>query len=283
MATLDGDRVAVLFSGGTDSTAASALLTEQFRRIDLLSYTRAGFCNIEHTRYNAGKLAERFPETTFVHRILETTKLARHVTEHKRYRYFLKYGFFTLQSCGFCALLNHIGTLAYCLRNGIAHTADGITYDWPFFPGHMDKVIELLKAMHSEFGVTYHTPVIHCDVDRSLRYADKLDGPTTRREAPESAQTTGKILRHYGLSKTDNYKGTQIDRKAQARCYQFVLPNLFIYWMYRGPERWEKYEATVVEYFGHLIEDSTALVRRYFERGEHSELFTFLDEPDPAT
>lgn len=272
-------RVAVLFSGGTDSTASSALLTETFQEIHLLSYERAGFHGISNSRYNAGKLRARFPEHRIVHRLLETTPLARHVTNHNRFRYFLKYGFFTLQNCGFCALLNHTGSLAYCLKHGIRDVADGITYDWPFFPGHMDKVIQLFREMYAEFGITYHTPVLHCDIDRPMRYLDKLIGDGDVPQPEENRDTTGKILKRLGLSDTENYKGTELDKKAQARCFQFVLPNIFVYWVYNAPQRWDSYEAQVVEYFGHLIQDISGLVRKHHEEGSHPELFTFLDTP----
>lgn len=280
MEDVTGKRVAVLFSGGTDSTASSALLTESFEEIHLLSYNRAGFHSIDNSGYNAGKLEARFPDRTFVHRVLETTALARYVTERKRFRYFLKYGFFTLQNCGFCALLNHTGTLAYCLKHGITDVADGITHDWPFFPGHMDKVIDRFRVMYSSFGITYHTPVLHCDIDRPMRYVDKLPGNGQAYQPQDEENTTGKILKRLGLSDTENYKGTAVDKRAQARCYQFVMPNLFVYWVYGAPYRWESYEKTVVEYFGHLMDDVSELVREFHDKGKRKELFAFLDEPD---
>jgi len=273
----DAKTVAVLYSGGTDSTASAALLAESFTRVDLLTYDRHGFHGAGNSARNFQRLARRFPDTEFRHQILETTPLARHITDHRRWRYALRYGFFTLQACGFCALVNHVATIAYCLKHGVTDAADGITYDWPFFPGHMDKVIGLFRGLHRHFGITYHTPVIGYDVDRPMRYIDKLSQFGSDRMPGEEENTTGKLLRSLGLSDTDNYKGTDLDRRSQARCYQFALPNLFIYWVYRGQERWEAYEATVVEYFGHLMDDSRALLEAYRDRGERADLFAFLE------
>lgn len=274
-------RIAVLFSGGTDSTASSALLTESFDEIHLLSYNRLGFYGVENSKYNHGKLAERFPNTRFIHHIYETTPLAKYITNHRRWQYIKKYNFFTLQNCGFCALINHVSTLAYCVRHGIADCADGITYDWPFFPGHMDKIIDRFRTLYRSFDITYHTPVLHFDVDEPIYYIDKFRFQSELEKPGSSANTTGKLLQRLGLSDVDNYKGTATDRKAQARCYQFVLPNLFIYWIFRGQERWQEYEEIVLEYFGELTEDARQLLEQYFERNAHKRLFAFLDEPAP--
>ena len=112
-------KVAVLFSGGTDSTASSALLAETYREVHLLTYKRLGFHGAGNSTNNYHKLAKRFPDTKYVHHIFETTELVRRLTEHRRWHYIRKYGFFTLQNCGFCALINHVATMAYCLRHQI--------------------------------------------------------------------------------------------------------------------------------------------------------------------
>jgi len=270
--------VAVLFSGGTDSTASAAILAGQYEAVHLLTFARHGFFGADNSSYNASKLIARFPGTRISHKVLETTPLAKYVTNNRRWHYIRKYGFFTLQNCGFCALLNHLGTLAYCLKHGIKNSADGITHDWPFFPGHMDKVIDRFREWYASFGITYHTPVLHFEIDRPMTYIDKISGFQSAHDEKPDANTTGRLLHRMGLSDTDNYKGTEIDKKAQARCYQFAIPNLFIYWMFRGPERWDEYESIVVEYFSSLMEDSKTLVKAYFEHGRHRELFAFLDE-----
>ena len=273
-----GSGVAILFSGGTDSTAAAALMARRFESIHLLTYQRQGFHGAANSGYNAGKLAARFPDRRIVHRLCETTALARRLSIHRRWRHFARYGFFTLQSCGFCALANQVASIAYCIAHGLTDMADGITHDWPFFPGHMDLVIDRFRELAGHFGITYHTPVLQCDVDRQIAYVDKLVAAPGSRDPDPGARTTGRILRELGLSDVDNYKGTDLDRSAQARCFQFVLPNLFIYWVYRGPERWEEYEATVLEYFGHLIDDAKTLLEEHRDRGEHADLFAFLHE-----
>ncbi len=272
------DKIAILFSGGTDSTASSALMAEKYKEVHLLTYDRAGFYCADHSNYNAELLKNRFPEIKIPHYVLETTDLGEYITNYRRWHYIRKYGFFTLQNCGFCALLNHIGTIAYCLKHDIANGADGITHDWPFFPGHMDKVIDKFREMYKGFDLTYHTPVLHYDIDKPMHYLDKLAGFKSEQEDDNDANTTGKLLKRMSLSDVENYKGSLRDKKAQARCYQFALPNLFIYWMFRGPERWDEYEAIVLEYFGQLMEDSSKIIREYIDHGKHKKLFAFLDE-----
>ncbi|MBM4387695.1 MAG: hypothetical protein FJ088_08145, partial [Deltaproteobacteria bacterium] len=169
-----------------------------------------------------------------------------------------------------------------CLKNGISDSADGITRDWPFFPAHMDRVIDRFRVLYGHFGIKYHTPVLHFDIDKPMTYIDKIKGGAGA-VPDETANTTGRLLHRLGLSDRDNYKGTELDKKVQARCFQFVLPNIYIYWIFRGNERWDQYESAVLDYFGKRIEDSKILIERFFEKGEKRELFAFLDEPGVLT
>ena len=275
-------RIAILYSGGTDSTASAALLTERFSEIDLLTYARVGFHASDNSRDNAGRLARRFPDRTVRHAIYESTALARHLTMTHRWRHTLRYGFFTLQQCGFCALANQVGTMAHCLRHGLTDYADGITHDWPFFPGHMDRVIDRFREFAATYGLTYHTPVLHYDVDEAVPYIAKAVEPGQAQAPGEGANTTGRLLKRLGLSDTENYKGTERDRRSQARCYQFVLPNMFIYWVYGGPERWSEYEATVLAYFTDLLDEARVVLDDVAAGKDPRGLFGFLDTP-PTT
>jgi hypothetical protein len=278
----DPDRgVAVLFSGGTDSTASAALLAQRFDEVHLLTFDRHGFHDAGNSGRNAALLAERFPDTRFVHRVLETSALGAWISEHQRWKHLRRHGFMTLQACGHCALANHVAGLAWCLRHGLGHLADGITHDWPFFPGHMDAVIERLSAFHEGFGVRYHTPVLHCEIDKPLRYIDKLTGAVGV-EPPPEVETTGRILQRLGLSERASYKGTELDHRSQARCRQFMLPNLYIYWYFLPRRRWGDYERAVLDYFEDLIAQASRAVLDHQQRGEHAELFAFLDQADPV-
>jgi len=274
---LASEKAALLFSGGTDSTASAALTAADFPEVHLLTYRRLGMRSAENAAHNYRRLQERFPQVAFVHRLFETTALARRITEHRRWHYLRRYGFFTLQNCGFCAVVNHVATAAYCLRHGIANTADGITRDWPFFPGHMKRVIELLEAWYLRFGITYRTPVWEYAIAEPPRYIDKIFPPPAPAPDGELPRTTGRLLLELGLSDTSDYKGTPFDRTVQATCFQFAVPNLFIFWVFRGHERWEEYERIVTEYFGHVLDDCDALVREFSESRRHAELFSFLD------
>ncbi len=272
-------RVAILYSGGTDSTASAALMAQQFDEIHLLNYRRHGFVGAEHSSYNAAKLAARFPDRKFVHWIYETTPLAKWIADHRRLHYVTRHGFMTLQNCGHCALANHMATLAHCLRHDVHHLADGITRDWPFFPGHMDPVIERLRGLARRFDVTYHTPVLHCDIDRPMPYIAKILAPGKGMDPNPDADTTGRILLRLGLSETENYKGTATDRKAQARCWQFMLPNIYIHWIFHAAQRPKAYEAAVTAYFDELIDDATVLLQEHARSGAHDRIFAFLEQP----
>ena len=68
------NEVALLYSGGTDSTYTATLMTKIYDRIHLLSYDRFGFSNAEYSRVNIHKLKEKFGEERFVHNIINIDK-----------------------------------------------------------------------------------------------------------------------------------------------------------------------------------------------------------------
>jgi hypothetical protein len=107
----------------------------------------------------------------------------------------------------------------------------------------------------------------------------KVLEPGRAQRPPQAANTTGRLLQRMGLSDTENYKGTERDRRSQARCYQFVLPNLFIYWVYGGPERWAEYEGTVLAYFGELLSLARPLLDGVRDGTDPEHLFDFLAAP----
>ena len=66
--------IAVLYSGGTDSTAAVVSIAKQFNKIHLITFKHSGLFSIESSRSNVEKLREKFEKVEFVHNILEIAR-----------------------------------------------------------------------------------------------------------------------------------------------------------------------------------------------------------------
>lgn len=223
------EEAVVLYSGGTDSTCAAAIMAERFQRLHLLTFDRYGFHHVERSRDTVEALARRFPDTEFVHRIVRVEKLFAHLAYRDYLSRLRRFGFRMLQNCTFCALAHHLRALAWCQEHGIRHVADGVTRELQYLPSHMEKPLGRLREYYASFGIEYHTPVYDFDVPPEIGFFDKVflpeDGDRGVAVDP-GLRTPGRYLHELGLLPQDNIKGSALDRRRQYRCFQYVINNL---------------------------------------------------------
>ncbi len=272
-------KVAILYSGGTDSTCAAAIMAKQFDVIHLLTYTRFGIFSVENSTSNVSILKEKFSSREFIHCIINVEKLAKFIFYQGYLRNIFKYGFFTISNCGLCALINHIRTLIFCIDNNIEDVADGINREWPFFPAHIESIINEFRKMYLEFGITYHTPVFEFDLPSEPSFLDKLKGAKQFSKEDRNSsgkKSTGRYLYELGIVPRDNIKGTELDRKMQARCFQFIVHNIFVHWYYMPNHSFEDYEKVTLGLFKDKIGSFIRLVTDYRSKGSKSRLYNLI-------
>lgn len=276
-----GDAIAVLYSGGTDSTLAAALSAERFRRVHLLTYDRFGLFSTGNAAKAAAQLAERFGPERVTHAILPVERLFRHLC-YERYPAMLRrHGFFLLSVCGLCKLAMHARTVVYCLDSGIAAACDGANQGMRLFPAQMAPVLAQLRAFYARFGIRYENPVFDYDAPEEGGFLKKenlamirpfADAPALGPPARGERGTTGRRLWELGLAPAENIKGTPYDRGRQPRCFQFVLFNIFARKYYLAGHSEEEYRAATVA----LARDKLAmlgdLVEAYRRGGAGAEL-----------
>ncbi|MBL7197045.1 MAG: hypothetical protein ISS47_02985 [Candidatus Omnitrophica bacterium] len=265
--------VAILYSGGTDSTCAAAIMAERFEVIHLLTIDRLGFYSVENTKRNVDLLRKTFPHTVFKHKIVNVDRLARYVSYHNFMRELFRYSFFVLSNCILCCLINHFAALLYCLENNINNVADGVTREWPYFPSHMEKVVSLFKEMYASFGIVYDTPVYDFDVLPPPRLIDKIH-PIKSIDLKEHASdakknTTGNYLFERGIFSSSNLKGTDADHKMQPRCFQFILHHIYIFWYFMHRYNYSDFESITLRFlqqkinaFVELVESRREIVKK---------------------
>lgn len=258
------NEVAVLYSGGTDSTCAAAILAEKFEAIHLLTFKRLGFFEIENSSRNIGLLRKKFPAVQILHRIIDAEPLAQYVNREGFLRNIFKFGFFTLSNCLVCGIINHFATLLYCLDNKIAFAADGSTREWSFFPTHMEKVILELKEMYSKFNIDYQTPVYDFDLPAPLRLIDRLNFSREPSENIDEAilqkNTTGNYLYRLGIFSLPNLKGSNLDHTMQPRCFQFILHHIYVYWNFMQRHDYADFESETLRFFKGKIDNFSKLI-----------------------
>lgn len=256
---INDKEVAILYSGGTDSTCVAAIMAEKFQAVHLLTFLRFGFYCIENSKNNINVLKLNFPATVFIHKIINVDRLAMYLTYHNYIYNIFKYGFFVLSNCLICGLINHFRALVYCLDNKISKLADGSTRDWIFFPTHMDKVILELRCMYAHFNIEYLTPVYNFDLFSPPKFIDKIY-PSSPYDKETNKKTTGNYLFEKGIFKSPNIKGTDFDRKMQPRCFQFILHHIYIYWYFMIRYEYTDFEAITLKFFKEKINDFVKLI-----------------------
>jgi len=284
-------QVAVLFSGGTDSTLTSALVQERFETVHLVTYNRMGFHSTENTGVNAQMLKDRYGDERFVHEIIRVEKLFKWISYERYLQNIYRHGLYMLSTCGLCKLAMHMRTVKYCVDHGIHHVADGANQAMSMFPAQMKPVIEKMQEMYEHFGVTYGNPVFELEGHDEQGYVDDAnsqflgmglgrvqDTTTPTWEPPPrtlqpARNTAGERLFQIGLAPMPDVKGSKYDQKRQPRCFQFILFNMFAIKYFTAEKSYEEYRDGTVQFFEDKIDRATQVLEAHFEKGKHAKLF----------
>jgi hypothetical protein len=174
-----------------------------------------------------------------------------------------------------------VRTILYCLENGIAHAADGLTRELMQFPGHMDSVMAHFRGLYARFGIEYSNPVRDWATPPDRQFLDHLIVDRHGFLPPgeeASARTTGKYLYEKGILPHPDVKGSALDRGMQHDCYPFVAFNLFAFWMYLGFNGYEAYSERMGALFLEKTSDAGELIEEFRLRGGGSRLAALLRE-----
>lgn len=276
-------KCALLYSGGTDSTLAACLLAEQFESVTLLTFSRFGLFSVENSGLNAEKLCAKYG-TRISREVLPVDALFEKVSYDRYFRNLFRHGFFLLSTCGLCKLAMHLRAAVWCLDHGVTRVADGANKGMNLFPDQQPGVISLLRKMYAAVGITYENPVFDFegpqDVDFTDRFhLEKLPGFDRPKDADfleHRRKTTGYRLFELGIMPSENVKGSELDRRMQPRCFQFILFNIWLHWYYLPFATLEKYAADNDAFFGEKTERFTALLKDYAARKNASELARYV-------
>lgn len=267
----------VMYSGGTDSVAATTLIAEQFDRIHLVTYKHSGISHVNNSRYHLNKLGELYGADKFKHMIINVDRLFKAVT-YARYAHNVRHhGFFNLTTCGLCKLAMHLRTLIYCLDNGIDVVVDGANKHSSHFPAQMKEVIDELRALYAHFGIDYQNPVFDYEVPDNLDWFHKMGlaaltakhKPAKRKQKNNSA---GQLLYEQGILDRENVKGTATDRCMQPRCLQLTLLNLFAFSYFIPKFGMEAYREKAAVYYREKIGHFRTMIEKYVADRNGSEI-----------
>ena len=270
---MKNNETVIMFSGGTDSTLAAALEAKKFDRVHLLTYDRFGLFSVGNSQLNVQKLKDKFGQDKFISHIVKIDKLTEYVFYERYLHNLWRHGFFLLSICGLCKLAMHIRTLIFCIDNDIGNVSDGANQGMYLFPEQTETIIEELKKLYDKFGITYNNPVFNYAPPENIGFADRFHLESILKETdPQKpsmkikAKTTGCTLHKMGLMPAENVKGTELDRKMQPRCFQFILFNIFIKWYYLHDHSYEEYVQANVKLYRDKISHLTGALEDYMQK-----------------
>ncbi|MBI3341854.1 hypothetical protein HY024_01905 [Candidatus Curtissbacteria bacterium] len=275
-------KVAILFSGGTDSMCTAALMAQEFAEVHLLTFWESATKSSPIPKRNIELLRKKFPMTKFVSETISVDKLVSHLWYENYFQNLIKYRFLVLATCGFSSLSWHVRTMVYCQEHKITNVADGLTRELIHFPGHMDTVVEEFRDMYKKFGINYENPVRNWPTPVDQQFIDRVvvnqhstdfflgDKHVAQRK------TTGQYLFQLGLLPSPNVKGSRLDFLMQHGCYPFTLYNIMAFWGHLSHEPYLVFCHKVNSIMKDKITHAKVLLLEYKEQPQSSKLANLL-------
>jgi len=164
----DRDDVALLFSGGVDSTTAALDLARRFSTVHLLTFGNGyGHYKLDRTRHRAGEL-RRLGAGHFTHSVASVRDLFELLVidslraDYRRYRS----GFIW---CLGCKIAMHTHAILYCLEHGVRVMADGSSGATPEMVEQSPQSLEAFRAFYRGYGIEFTSPVYDQTREEAIR------------------------------------------------------------------------------------------------------------------
>lgn len=265
------EQVAVMFSGGTDSTLAAAIGAETFKRVHLLTFRTSQMSNWERSRTGAQVLIERYGVDKVIHRIIDNDALFRRL-HFSNYRQDLKkYGLYlTCLVCPACGVGFQVRSLVYCRTHGCRYLWDGLQSEGAeehIYPGLDPDIQGGITELCRDYGVIRESPVY--DVSRT-DYVLYEKGLTDRRGLKLRALLDSDMESAVYKEQLDQWHRTQAD------CTGNVVGLTYLVAAFLPRHGHQANKELMGSYFAERIE----MARGYLERFFAGESMPFLDIPE---
>ena len=156
--TVREDEVALMFSGGVDSTATAVQLSERFERVHLLCY-RNGYGHYYHHRTEERvhelneRLGNRFTYSLIgIKGFFDRLLVDRVLEDYRDYRS----GFIWFMGC---KMAMHLRSIIYCLEHGLPISTDGSNSDTDEMVEQSLLSLSLIQHFYEDNAVSFGTPV----------------------------------------------------------------------------------------------------------------------------
>lgn len=162
------NEVAVLFSGGRDSSLATCLLAKSGNKLHLVTTFNGAVIKGELSNYRYDELKSIFPDNILKRVIIPSFSLFRRIALVDIEEDFSKYKK-NLIPVG-DAITSHAEAIVYCLKNNVSIIASGYTRYESNYPEQIPEAINLMHKFLGEYNLKYITPVLDYDSLDKVKY-----------------------------------------------------------------------------------------------------------------
>ena len=152
---------AVMYSGGTDSTLAAALMLEEGRDVHLLTYNPGFVLFLKNSNFNAGRLVQIYGEDRVHHHYVKNHERTKKVLWSTIKEDIAEYGFnMNALICLGCRMAMHTSAVAFCLENAVPYLVDGSIADQATIPEQLQSTLTRHRAFYKDtFGIQHRSPI----------------------------------------------------------------------------------------------------------------------------
>ncbi len=171
-----GPPIALMFSGGLDSSAAALSLAPRHRELHLLTYANGfGHFGQQRSRNRVAAIRQALGQQVgerIHHSVLSTRDLMQRLVVDTAARDFASFrsGFIW---CMGCKLAMHARSAAYCQEHGITTMADGSNSGTDEMVEQSLLSLSMVRAFYAGFGIDFITPVYEQSRDESREILDR--------------------------------------------------------------------------------------------------------------
>lgn len=160
-APVQESHVAIMFSGGTDSTLAAARMLDRYDQVTLVTCDPGYLFFMDNVKVHARALEDRFGRRRVRHVILPMKHVADKILFGEVSRDLARYAFHMASLvCLGCRLSMHAAALAFCLEERIPFIADGSVAIQNAIPEQMATTLSRNRRFYFErFGIWHQSPI----------------------------------------------------------------------------------------------------------------------------
>ena len=165
--------IALMFSGGVDSTATAVQLAQSYDKVHLLTYANG------YGHYGFNRTARRVRE---LNRKLDNRFVFQLISTHEHFNRMLvdsvskDYGAYgsAFVWCMGCKLTMHLRSALYCLENGLVFMSDGSNSDTSEMVEQSLLSLSLIRFFYEDHGIEFGAPVYEVSREESPRLIEEM-------------------------------------------------------------------------------------------------------------